>query len=286
MSSTSAALHGIGLSAALLGSLAAAAGPFAPAAGQAGSTAVDKSNTAITAWATGYANYLTGSGADATWQTPAKALGPATGDEFDIVSLGTGGRITLTFSGSILNGPGWDFAVFENSINDTFLEFSFVEVSSNGTSFFRFPSFSFTPAPVGAFGAVDPTNVDGLAGKYRQGFGTPFDLNLFANIPGIDVNAVRYIRVVDVIGNGSEFDNYPAQFGGPHRIYDPYPTVGSAGFDLEAIGVRRFSADPLPPPLPPPPPEVAQVPLPPAFVLLLGGGLCYLVGRTARRGSA
>jgi hypothetical protein len=258
----------------------ALAGPYAPAAGQIGSTAVIKTSSAFAGWATGYTNYLPGSTVDAQFRTPDLALGSAVGDAFDIVSLGNAGRITLTFSGAITNGPGWDFAVFENSFSDTFLELAFVEVSSNGTSFFRFPAFSFTPSAVGAFGAVDPTNVDGLAGKYRQGYGTPFDLSLFANVPGIDVNDVRYVRIVDVVGNGTEFDSYPAQFGGPHPIYDPYPTSGSVGFDLDAVGVRYFSADPPPPP--PPPTTVTKVPVPLAFEWLLAAALGHLGQRRLR----
>ena len=221
---------------------ASQAGPYAPAAGRAGSTAIAKNSTLIKGWATGYSNYAPGTNVDATWRNPAKGLGVAQGTSFDIVALGDAGRITLSFNGSIFNGSGWDFAVFENGFNDSFLEFAFVEVSSNGTSFFRFPSFSFTPGAVSAFGAVDPTNVDGLAGKYRQGFGTPFDLDLFRGVAGLDVNHITQVRLVDVVGNGSERDNWPISVGGPHRIYDPYRTSGSGGFDLDALGVRYLNA--------------------------------------------
>ncbi|MFN3716234.1 MAG: PEP-CTERM sorting domain-containing protein [Thiobacillus sp.] len=218
------------------------AGPFAPAAGQPGSTAISKNSPDIVQWATGFQDYLPGSNVSPMWQTPNKALGPAVGDSFDIVSLGDQGRITLTFGGVIQNGAGWDFAVFENSFNDTFLELAFVEVSSNGSDFFRFPAISFTPALVNAFGSVDPTNVDGLAGKYRQGFGTPFDLDVLSGVAGLDVNSIVAVRLVDVKGDGSEFDSYPAAFGGPHPIYDPYQTIISGGFDLDAVGVRYFAA--------------------------------------------
>jgi PEP-CTERM motif len=221
---------------------AQAAGPFAPAAGQAGSTAVSKSDPSIVQWATGYANYLPGSNVDATWKTPEKALGSAQGTSTDVVVLGDSGQITLTFSGSIFNGPGADFAVFENSFTDTFLELGWVEVSSNGTDFFRFANYSFTEAAVGGFGSVDPTNIEGLAGKYRQGFGTPFDLSSLAGTPGLDINDVRHVRIVDIVGNGTQFDSYPAEFGGAHPIYDPYPTTGSSGFDLDAVGVMHFNA--------------------------------------------
>ena len=223
-----------------------AAGPFAPAAGKPGSTAIGKDSASFVQWATGWEDYLPGPNVDAQWKTPEKALGKAQGTSTDIVVLGDAGRITLTFGGAIYNGAGADFAVFENSFSDTFLELAFVEVSSNGVDFFRFPSYSFTPAPVGGFGNIDPTNIDGLAGKYRQGFGTPFDLSALAGTAGLDVDNVRFVRIVDVIGRGQEFDNYPSQLGGPHAIYDPYPTTGSGGFDLDAVGVIHFAPVPEP----------------------------------------
>jgi len=218
------------------------AGPFAPAAGQAGSTAIGKDSPAFVQWATGYSDYLPGPNVDATWKTPEKGLGKALGTAEDIVVLGDGGRITLSFGGYITNGAGADFAVFENSFMDTFLELAFVEVSSDGTHFFRFPNYSFTVSPVGGFGLIDPTNIDGLAGKYRQGFGTPFDLDALGNTAGLDVNKVQYVRLIDVVGNGSTFDSFPAAYGGPHPIYDPYPTTGSSGFDLDAVGVIHYAA--------------------------------------------
>ncbi|MEQ8234591.1 MAG: PEP-CTERM sorting domain-containing protein [Gammaproteobacteria bacterium] len=245
----------------------ALAGPFAPAAGQPGSTAVAKTSSAFAGWATAVADYQPGATVANEWRTPARALGPAVGDAFDIVSLGNQGRITLTFGGTLYDGPGWDFAVFENSINASFLELAFVEVSSNGSTFVRFPAFSLTPAPVGGFGSLDPTNVDGLAGKYQQGYGTPFDLGLFAgaNIPGFDRNAVTHVRLVDVKGDGSERDNWPASVGGPNPIYDVYPTVGSVGFDLDAVGVRYLEA--APPPAPVPLPGTALLVLAPLALL-------------------
>lgn len=249
----------------------AAAGPFAPAAGVPGSTAISMNIASITSWASGYLDYTPGANVDAQWKTPEKALGKAIGDSFDVVVLGDAGRITLTFGGAIVNGTGADFAVFENSFSDNFLELARVEVSSNGTNFYRFPAYSFTAAPVNGFGSVDPTNIDGLAGKYRQGFGTPFDLEDLKNNAGLDVNNVRYVRIVDVVGDGSAFDDYPASFGGPHPIYDPYPLTGTAGFDLDAVGVLHFAA--------------APVPEPSQFVLLLAG-ICVLTAAARRRPQA
>lgn len=219
------------------------AGPFSPAAGVAGSTAVSKDDSSIVQWATGYQNYNPGTNVIDTWKTPEKALGKAIGDSYDIVSLGDKGSITLTFGGSIYDGAGYDFAIFENSFSDTFLELAFVEVSSNGTDFFRFTNYSLTPKPVGAFGAVDPTNIDGLAGKHRQGYGTPFDLASLASAsPLLDINNVQYIRLVDIAGDGSEFDSIG------NKIYDPYKTAQSGGFDLDAIGVRYLAVTPVPEP--------------------------------------
>ncbi len=208
------------------------AGPYAPAADQPGSTAIAKDAPSIVAWATGVLSYLPGSNVDAEFQTAGNAIGPATGNPGDIVSLGRGGQMTVTFDVPIADGAGPDFAVFENGFSDTFLELGFVEVSSDGTNFFRFNNDSLTPSAVNAFGSVDPTEINNLAGKYRQGFGTPFDLAELTGIsPLLDPSNVTQIRLIDIVGDGSQFDTS----GDP--IYDPYPTVGSAGMDVDAVGV-------------------------------------------------
>lgn len=251
-----------------------AAGIFAPAAGQPGSTAVAASSSSIEAWASGIVNYSAGANVDAGFQTPNKALGQAgnsdgtsAGHNFDIVSLGNGGSITLSFSTPIANGAGNDFAVFENSFSDTFLELAWVEVSSNGSNFTRFPAFSLTGLAVSAFGTVDPTNIEGVAGKYRGGYGTPFDLEQLAGTPGLDLNNVAYVRLVDIVGDGSALNDLtpqaladwlnislgalpPSLFeiaqNAPAAIFDPYPTMGSGGFDLDAIGAMNLATVPLP----------------------------------------
>lgn len=212
--------------------------PFAPAAGQPGSTAIAATDTAIVAWATGFENYIEGTDLADSWKDANRALGFAgdsdgtsKGHTTDIVSLGRGGEIILTFDKAITNGQGDDFAVFENSFSDTFLELAWVEVSSDGVNFFRFPNYSFTENPVGGFGSVDPTNIKGLAGKYKGGFGTPFDLEALKNQQGLDVNAITHVRLVDIVGDGAALDSLG------QVIYEPYPTVQSAGFDLDAVGV-------------------------------------------------
>jgi hypothetical protein len=243
-------------------SAASAAGPYCGAVGTTGSTAIARASSAFTEWASGYTNYVVGANCDATWQTPSKALGSATTSTSDICCLGNGGQMTLTFDKAITDGSGFDFAVFENSFSDTFLELAYVEVSSDGVNFFRFSNHSLTASAVSAFGSVDPTNIDGLAGKYRVGYGTPFDLNELAGVSSLlDVNAVAYVRIVDIIGDGTCRDSS----GNP--IYDPCPTTGSGGFDLEAVGV------------------INTVPEPGTSVLLLGAILagCGFLGRKRRK---
>jgi hypothetical protein len=226
------------------GATLGATGPYPPAAGQPGSTAIAYTDPALRWWATGWHDYAPGPGVDDDpvngWNLPQRALGAVSDDMFDIVSLGHGGRITLEFAVRIVDGPGWDFAVFENGFSPQFLELAFVEVSSDGVHFARFPSHSLTPGPVGAFGAVmDPSLIDGLAGKYSNGYGTPFDLADLPPTPAVDTTAIRFVRLVDVIGNGSSVDSR----GNP--VYAPYPTVISGGFDLNGIGVMNGQALPL-----------------------------------------
>ncbi|MGM0453682.1 MAG: PEP-CTERM sorting domain-containing protein [Thermodesulfobacteriota bacterium] len=214
------------------------AGPYPPAAEKAGSTAISRDNPAFTGWADDYTDYLPGDSLEPTWKTPENALGKAAGTSFDVVSLGRGGRIAMTFDPPISDGDGWDFAVFENAFSDDHLELAYVEVSSNGEDFVRFENTSLTPDPVESFGTVDPTLIHGLAGKYRQGFGTPFDLaDLSEKEPvkngTVDLSRITHIKLIDIVGDGSDTDSKG------HVIYDPYPTTGSAGFDLDAIGVSN-----------------------------------------------
>ncbi|MCW1886444.1 hypothetical protein OKA04_17025 [Luteolibacter flavescens] len=211
------------------------AGPYAGVAGP-GSPAVSKDDSRIVAWASGHSEVTYGVDVDNMWRTPEKATGKATTDVYDIVCLGNGGQITMYFPHSVRDGAGADFAVFENSFSDTFLELAFVEVSSDGVNFFRFPSASLTPSKVGPFDTtMDPTNIDGLAGKYRGGYGTPFDLASLPDSPLLNKQRVAFVRIIDIIGDGKTKDSS----GRP--IYDPTPVIGSGGFDLDAIGVIHIN---------------------------------------------
>jgi hypothetical protein len=155
-----------------------------------------------------------------------------------VVSLGDGGIATLTFSAAIFNGEGFDFAIFENSFSDDFLELAHVEVSSDGINFFRFPSVSLSPSDVQveSFGLLDATQIYNLAGKYRLFYGTPFDLQDLANELGLDINSMTHVRIIDVVGSIlPEFATYDSQ---GNIINDPWPTpFPTSGFDLDAVGV-------------------------------------------------
>ena len=231
-------------------SLMGLAQSYHDAPGAAGSIAFSKDSSCFVAWATngiisrGYLDIndtlVTDSGSNrASFGVLENALGPAEGDGMTVVSLGDAGTITLTFNQPITNGPGYDFAIFENSFIDHYMEFAFVEVSSNGTDFVRFPNDSEIPfiSQFGNASLADCRMVNNLAGKYRAGFGTPFDLSEVQGVnDSVDVTNITHIRLIDVIGSidGShvsyDSDNQP--------INDPYPTpYPSCGFDLDAVGV-------------------------------------------------
>ncbi len=231
------------------------------------------------------------------WRKPLSALGAVTGDNFDVCVLGDlhqsqmdlidseynkslayndpykiqPGSIVLTFDEPIRNTPGPDFVVFENGFisaggagmaGQIFAELAYVEVSSNGIDFARFPSVSLTETFVGAYGTIDPSNVYNLAGKhvnaYGSSWGTPFNLKDLENHPQavsgtLNLNNITYVRIVDIPGNGFFTDEATSlidpnslhsdegaqYYTENHGIYDAWVTWGSGGFDLEAIGVVR-----------------------------------------------
>lgn len=203
-----------------------AAGSFSPAANKEGTSAVPLDDRRIARWADAVVSYTAGEDVDAMWRKTDFALGPATANPTSVMSLGRGGEIVLEFNPPIKNGRGFDFAVFENSFAHTFLELAFVEVSTDGVTYQRFTNTSETRNAVGPFGFLDASEIDGLAGKYIGGFGTPFDLSTLENPP----SEVRFVKLIDVIG-GTSLDS------SGNIIFDPFPTQGSAGFDLSGIAV-------------------------------------------------
>ena len=221
-------------------------GQYAPKVGEPGSSSIHKDSSIFKSWATscnvirGFMDISDTSLGRVSSGDSSMALGIAGAN--GTVSLGDGGIATLGFNNSIINGPGWDFAVFENSFDDNFLELAYVEVSSDGVNFFRFPSASMTQytLQVNGFGYLDATNINNLAGKYRALHGTPFDLEELANIALLDINKVSHVRLIDVVGSiNDEYANYDS-YG--NKINDPWKTpFASGGFDLDAIGVINQS---------------------------------------------
>lgn len=205
------------------------------------------------------------------------SLGDLTAEE-----IGTGvmpGYSTVSFPTGIGNGSGADFAVFENGFSfgpagrGLFAEYAYVDVSSNGSDFARFPSISLNAGPLsgsGSFASFDSTGIYNLAGKHAAGYGTPFDLLELSNDPLVaggllDLNNVQYVRLFDIPGNGAFQDS----LGNP--IYDNWLTTRSGGFDFRlgvGLGVGVIN--------------VASVPEPSAWVLL---GLSLAVFATFRRRS-
>lgn len=221
---------------------------FAPQAGMPGSSAVHKDDAAILAWGDsvriqrGWINVADTLLGRTTFGDSSMAKGKADGM---VVSLGDGGEALYYFRHPVMNGVGPDFAVYENGFlhpengHLAYLEFATVEVSSDGIFFVPFPVLSEwdTLTQIAGTGEyLDCRKVDGLAGKYIAYYGTPFDLDLLAGTAGLDVQAIHYIRVRDVVGN---LQNAYCQRDAQNRkINDPYPTdFPTGGFDLDGLAV-------------------------------------------------
>jgi hypothetical protein len=182
---------------------------------------------------------------------PANALG-APGGATAVHSLGIGGDLTLGFAVPIANGPGADFLVGENPFRlagswwQTFAETMFVEVSSDGLQFARFPARYFgLPVPPGPFGTVPVGAYGNLAGQHPvlagaagidaqdvvDAGGDAFDLADLAGHPlvlggGLDLGSITHVRLVDV-QSGLSLDSA----GVP--IFDP----GSGSADVDCVTV-------------------------------------------------
>lgn len=188
-------------------------------------------------------------GPDATsFNDPEEAFGPATSSSADVVSLGRGGAITLDLGGEVADGPGAEIAVFENGLSgvdgSVFAELGFVSVSSDGSTFVRFPTATRRTEAVGTFESVDPTLYSGFAGLHPAGTGTAFDLAELADQPevvdgSVSLSAIRYIRITDVVGDGSISADDDNPIYDPVFILDPTIEIESAGFDLDGVAVLR-----------------------------------------------
>lgn len=139
-----------------------------------------------------------------------------------ILSLGVGGEITLRFDRhTVVDGPGPDFAVFENAFHyilsgtqRTYAEPATVSVSRDGVTFVSFPFDSLTLA--GCAG-VTPTNGEQDPRDPAVSGGDLFDLST------IGVDSIRYVRIHDVTPIVRDNRKHP--------FWDP--TLN--GFDLDAV---------------------------------------------------
>ena len=169
----------------------------------------------------------------------------------DVLSLGTGGDVTLAFEVTITNGPGADLIVFENAFaagSGVYAEVVHVEVSTDGMVFARFPTlyrgpsgpFGAAPVPWGSFTGL-PGSVPVLANVQInsvdpfdpvQAGGDALDLADLSETPevlggAVDLANIHFVRLVDVIG-GSQVDSQG------DLIWDS-EGIGSA--DIDAVGV-------------------------------------------------
>lgn len=207
----------------------------------------------------GAGTYFAPGGVLAISTTGYNALGDLSAEE--IVRGDSPGYLTVSFPRGIRNGSGFDFAVFENGgmyFPDPYLhaELAYVEVSSSGTDFARFPSISTNTTYYGTygpdFGGYDSTQIHNLAGKHANGYGTPFDLGDLVNDPlvlsgAVDLDNIQYVRLVDIPGSGAFLDSKG------HPILDNWPTYypdyDTAGFDFrlpagQGIGVINAVPEP------------------------------------------
>jgi hypothetical protein len=228
---------------------AGAQGIFPPPAGVAGTTAIHKDSSVFTNWATacklkrGWQQITDTSLGKTTVGDSLSALHKA---DNRVVSLGDGGAATLQFDGHLYDGPGPDFAVFENSFGAGFLELAVVEVSSNGIDFIRFAGVSLTDTAKqkASFDTLTCENLHNLAGKYGMNYGTPFDLQELKDSLQLNINKVTHVRIIDVVGlirsPHTTFDSRG------RAINDPFPTpFPSGGFDLDAVGAIHLQATSL-----------------------------------------
>lgn len=227
---------------------------YPPQANISGTTAIHKNSSLFVNWATsctvtrGWQDIANTSSGVTSVGTENNALNIADGS---IVSLGDGGSAILTFLKPIKNGQGYDFAVFENgflqqgSNTMAFLELAFVEVSSDGVNYFRFPAVNeyasdfianTTTQGGSGFANMNASYLHNFAGKYIGSYGTPFNLDDIPDNPSLDKMAITHIKLIDVVGtNNTTYATYDSL---NNIVVDPYPTpFASGGFDLDAIGV-------------------------------------------------
>jgi hypothetical protein len=192
---------------------------------------------------------------------PANALGAPSGlgtgnGSAHTHSLGVAGWLSLGFGVTLVDGPGADFLVAENPFltgpGRVYAELAFVEVSSNGVDFARFPSLFFG-GDGSSFAINNVGFVSGLAGQTPvfanpanpnvdpqdvvEAGGDAFDLADLRSHPLVvrglvQLAAIQHVRLVDVV-SGQSAD------GRGRTILDP--SSGSA--DIDALTVIHHAGN-------------------------------------------
>jgi hypothetical protein len=154
-----------------------------------------------------------------------KGAGKSMGS-FDVLSLGIGGEIILSFSQSISNGEGDDFWVFENVFYredkaEAFRELAEISVSENGIDFvaFRCDPMMAIQGDLQACAGIEasiPCDFDFDLSSGACG-GDAFDL------AHVGMEEARFVKIKDLgLGMGLT------------------AITPSAGFDLDGIAVRHY----------------------------------------------
>lgn len=174
------------------------------------------------------------------------------GGSLDVLTLGEGGTVTLGFDLVLHDGPGADFTVFENGFvfspqGDVFAELAFVEVSSDGVAFARFPTRYAPPLgggnPMGTSAGLTggAPVIANVATAPESPFdpvtsgGEAFDLADLAGDPtvvsgDVDLAAIRFVRLVDVAPG--DVDSFGT------------PIPSSVNADIDAVAVLNHTTEP------------------------------------------
>jgi hypothetical protein len=151
---------------------------------------------------------------------PPEGLGDRQGS-VDVVSLGSGGRIVVSFDdNAVVDGEGDDLVIFENPFYGgslLFRELAFVEVSADGREWKEFPWSADTLEGLAGSGPVFANSQNGLDPLDPASGGDRFDL------ADVGLDFVRLVRITDAGSIVPDPGN--ASFPG---------TKG--GFDLDAAG--------------------------------------------------
>ena len=160
------------------------------------------------------------------------------------------------------DGSGTNRVPVARGYNFVWTKPAFVDASSDATNWARFPVTYWNtdilfqasvPDNPDHWLSQDVTMIDGLAGRSILQYGTPFSLSTLTNAPQVisgvvDLNNIRYIRLTDVIGDGSTTDQYG------NVIYSPYydgtqlpalvatPDSSTDGFCLRGVAILETPA--------------------------------------------